>query len=500
MAKTLFHSSERSNFIVNLKPERLRQLSCRVCMLAMILLTGSMLLTELTQDVYGSLSEAISDGGTRGVLAYLVLILRSVSSMFAVGGVLALIFAFIALIKKQFDPKRAALPAALLCSILILGYISALLSFDTTVALIGMEGRGRGVLALLFYGAFFVLCSQLHRKEAEKLGLWITGYGLAQCLFALFQILPIRLPSSYDHMFPRLLVDVYLPSGLSSNPAAFAMLLTMLGMLAVCMALYSREKKCRLYYTIAAAVFLFFLPRTQCLAGLVGLGAVLVTGLVLGLRKGACKPVKPLAAMVLCAGIGFGTACAAPLLNGSKFLSSDADTPLSAGYHLQDGSIVFLDGAYRNDVCGQYSRQDAQGKFDLEQPLSIYPYMWKQAAQTIAKYPLLGTGADNYIYAQLRSSYTIIQNLNIVDDPYNDYLYQAATRGIPALLLYLALAAVSLLRGAKAYRKGKAPLELAVLLGAGGYLLTAVCGISALPVTPVFWMLLGLSCGGVQED
>ena len=42
MAKTLFHSSERSNFIVNLKPERLRQLSCRVCMLAMILLTGSM--------------------------------------------------------------------------------------------------------------------------------------------------------------------------------------------------------------------------------------------------------------------------------------------------------------------------------------------------------------------------------------------------------------------------------------------------------------------------
>ena len=48
MAKTLFHSSERSNFIVNLKPERLRQLSCRVCMLAMILLTGSMLLSLLS--------------------------------------------------------------------------------------------------------------------------------------------------------------------------------------------------------------------------------------------------------------------------------------------------------------------------------------------------------------------------------------------------------------------------------------------------------------------
>ena len=66
-----------------------------------ILLTGSMLLAELTQDIYGSLSEAISDGGSRGVLAYLVLILRSVSSMFAVGGVLALIFAFIALIKYE---------------------------------------------------------------------------------------------------------------------------------------------------------------------------------------------------------------------------------------------------------------------------------------------------------------------------------------------------------------------------------------------------------------
>ena len=151
MAKTLFHSSERSNFILNLKPERLRQLSCRVCMLSMILLGGSMLLTELTQDVYGGLSDAISNGGAGGMLAYLVLLLRSVSSMFAVGGVLALIFAFIALIKKQFDPKRAVLPAALLCGILILGYISALLSFDTTAALIGMEGRGQGVLLKSFY-------------------------------------------------------------------------------------------------------------------------------------------------------------------------------------------------------------------------------------------------------------------------------------------------------------------------------------------------------------
>lgn len=500
MAKTLFHSSERSNFILNLKPERLRQLCCRVCMLSMLLLGGSMLLTELTQDVYGSLSDAISSGGAKGTFAYLVLLLRSVSAMSAVGGVLALIFAFIALMKKQFDPKRAALPGALLCGILILGYGSALLSFDTNAALLGMDGRGRGVLALLFWGAFFVICSQLHRREAERLGVWITGYGLAQCLFALFQILPIRLPSSYDHMFPRLLVNVYLPSGLSSNPAAFAMLLTMLGMLALPMALYSREKKTRIYYTVGAGTFLFFLPRTQCLAGLVGLGLMAVTGLVLGLRKGACKPGRTLAAVGLCAVLGFGTAALAPLVNDSKFLTSEEDTALSAGYHLQDGSIVFLDGTYRNDVCGQYSRQDAQGKFDLEQPLSIYPYMWEQAVRTIEKYPLLGTGADNYIYAQLRTSYTIVQNANIVDDPYNDYLYQAATRGIPALLLYLALAAVSLIRGGKAYKKGRAPIGLGALLGAGGYLLTAVCGISALPVTPLFWMLLGLCCGGIRAD
>ena len=500
MAKTLFHSSERSNFILNLKPERLRQLSCRVCMLSMILLGGSMLLTELTQDVYGGLSDAISNGGAGGMLAYLVLLLRSVSSMFAVGGVLALIFAFIALIKKQFDPKRAVLPAALLCGILILGYISALLSFDTTAALIGMEGRGQGVLALLFYGAFFVICSQLHRREAEKLAVWITGYGLVQCGFALLQILPIGLPSSYDHMFPQLLVDVYLPSGLAGNPASFAMLLTMLGTVAVCMALHSKEKKPRLYYTLSAAVFLFFLVHTQCLTGLVGAGAMLLTGLVLPLRKGAYKPVKPLAVIALCGALGFGLTALSPLLNGSKYLSSGEDTPLSAGYHLYDGSIVFLDGSYRNDVCGQYSRQDAQGKFDLEQPLSIYPYMWKQAVETIRKYPLLGTGADNYIYAQLRTSYTIVQNANIVDNPYNDYLYQAATRGIPALVLYLALAAVALCRGAKAYRRGKAPVRLAVLLGAGGYLLTAVCGISAISVIPLFWMLLGLCCGGAPEE
>ena len=65
-----------------------------------------------------------------------------------------------------------------------------------------------------------------------------------------------------------------------------------------------------------------------------------------------------------------------------------------------------------------------------------------------------------------------------------------AVVGIPALLAVLCIAPAW----------ATALLLAALTVIAAHELLTAVCGISALPVTPVFWMLLGLSCGGVQED
>ena len=127
-------------------------------------------------------------------------------------------------------------------------------------------------------------------------------------------------------------------------------------------------------------------------------------------------------------------------------------------------------------------------------------YCFEEGRRVIRKYPLVGTGPDNFTYAQLRSSMEIFQNANSIDRPYNDYLFIAATRGIPGLLLYVALLAVALWMGVRRYRKTKAWMYLAALGGVIAFALTAFVGISVLTVTPMLWMLLGILVGEPLED
>lgn len=501
MAKTIFGTTEKSNFILNLTPAGLHRFCLRVLQLTLILLGAGVLLYELTLNVNVDIAEAMGEGGTKGMFASLLAGLRAYESYFAVGGVAALIFAMIAAVKRAYDKKSSLLPLCICGIMLVLAVASFSVCYDYHTGLFGIEGRSEGLLAIGFYVCFFLVGS-LVRERGRLLTLfdWLVGFGLAGCAIALLQIIPLfHFPSSYVNLDIRMLEDVFLPSGLSGSPIMFAMLLTMLGGISGVTALFAAEEKRRRYHTIATVVFLFFLLRTQCVAGVVGT-AVLAAGLLLAalLRKGGFAAGKKLGlffGVIICAAL---LTYVSPAINKTTYRLND--TQVVNGYNLYDGAIVWQDGYYRLGAASPYSIAAAKDEFDPDAPDSLYPYLWGKATDAIRQYPLLGAGPDNYLYPQLSTNVKVSYNANLLDRPYNDYLYVAATRGIPALVCYLALVVLAFIRGGRSLIREKQWLYLAILIALAGYVASAVFGVSVIMVAPCFWMLLGAACGPYSDD
>ncbi|MBQ8906229.1 MAG: O-antigen ligase family protein [Ruminococcus sp.] len=497
MAKTIFGTSEKSNFIVNMTPQQLRRYCCNGLLIALALGFASMWLFDLTLNAEGELAEQMLEGN---LLANLVVALRTYSSAFAIGGVLAMILAIIGISKQQYSKKDICLPGCLCGAILLLGAISFLICYNYNDGFFGQYGRNEGLLALIFYVCFFFTGTLLRAEQTIIRFLnGVTVLGLAGCFWALLQSLPIEaIPSSFQKLEPILLERVFLPSGLTGNPVAFAMLLTMLGAVSITAAFFAQEKKLRLFHTISAAVFCFFLLKTQCLAALIGAAILLIGAVVLILvKKNAAAPLPKLGALIAVMLCSVLLSAFAPSINNTRTIGDHV--PAENGYVLHDGAIVWADGFYRLKTAGPYSLRKADG-WEIQSAPAVHGYLSGEAVSIIKKYPLLGTGADNYTYALLSTSAEVSYNPNLADRPYNDLLYIAATRGIPSLLCYLALTVIALVRACRSGKQTKRWIFPALIFSISGYLLTSICGISVILVAPLFWTLLGIACGPVDEE
>ena len=355
-------------------------------------------------------------------------------------------------------------------------------------------------MSALFYGAFFLLGAQLgtddNRRRLLRGMLWM---GLAECAWALLQMLPIGFPSYYQDLEPMLLFRVFLPSGLTGSPIFLAILLVMLAFPAVLGAMGSTERRERMLCLVSTGVFLFTAARTQCLIGIAGGILVLLGALVWGLaQKQGKRMALPMGIAAGAFVLGLVLAAAAPAINATYSRYGGADTSVSAGLTLYDGGIMWKDGSYRLAASGYYSDYDSNpnGYAKVDDIAGSYLYHDRVTAGIVQRYPLLGTGPDNLVYAQLYQSLTIGSNLNVFDRAYNQYLQVAATTGIPALLLFLAVMGIAAVRGIRGAGKGwlEAGIAGAVVL----YLLAMLTGASSITVAPLFWALAGC-CAGMER-
>ncbi len=546
MAKTIFGTTEKSNFILNMDLDWYRRFCAKLLLIVLWATALSQGVNHLTEVANTSLDEMIREGGVGAVLALVLVSLRSVATIFSIGGVLVLIFTVVGLMRQQWT-KGTLIPYCILSASLLWAIGSMMQSYDYSTSVFGLDGRDEGWIALLMYGGMFFLGTMLRRTEnQERFFRGVMLLGIVQCVWGILQAFPVfdyanpnKGLNSYRNIDPLLLWNLRLPSGLTDSPITFAMLLAMLLAISIPAALLAQERKTRIYGIVCAGLSMLTVFRTQTVAGLIaGCGGMLLLVILLFARFKAIparqKAVVPVV-LFAAAALSIGWVAVAPAINHSYYRpekkavqepedgltmnaweTDNGEAELQTGLYMKlkngvvlpkkeesdsqemlpvlyDGGIIWDDGYYRLSTAGPYMRDE--NSFQIYDAWSALKYCREKGWETVKIDPLFGVGPDNYHFAQLRTSMVIVQNPNLADRPYNDFIFIAATRGIPSLVLHAALLIVCLILAWKHRKQMQSWILIAGCAGVILYSCTAAVGISVLTVAPLFWILLGITAG-----
>lgn len=465
MPKTIFHSTEKSNFILNMTEKQYAKL-------ASIGLIGSCVIVSLftlIPEIFTTSTYTFSAAGL------------------AVCGVYCMIMTIIALIKKYL--KGSTLFAVCAFAFMLLwGVLSVFRSTDMYVGLYGFPERCEGLLALIFYWCIFTAAASIKKKKAAEAvfnGLILAG--MVNSTVALIQIFTGGL-SHYE--MASLEIRTNSASGLAQSPLFLAMLLTLSLTAALTCAVTTKVGRFRNICLIASAVFGFVMMMTYSFIGICGLAfSVIAAAVCVLVTKGAKKKILSVIPTII------GAAAAVIIVNAGLIGNISS-------YRLYDGRELWW--------ADSYMRIGSSGDFnykvnDIDDTLDVYLNMNSKTMDIISDNKLTGTGPDQLAFPQI---YTIgpsvdddpaivdiIQyNTGIFDRVYNEYLYTAATRGIPSLIALIAIVLTMLVSGFKAMKKGRGAVGTTLFLLVLGSALLFLIGCGNITFSPVFWAVAGLAC------
>ena len=468
MPKTLFGTTEKSNFILNMKYETVRKwISGLLCAAIIIVLIGSAVMNFSTQTswAYGAFVYA---AGFSCLLFYVALLMRKDISIKENPSV----FLVIALAVLAFASYYRVV-------------LSGGNSDDINTAMLGEQGRYEGLLSILaYFGIFLLAASVMRYSTVQRVLDLIVGAGIISAVIAVMQHIPWGFPSKF-RMLPAILLlkNVHLSSGLSENPIIYGSFLTIVSGVALTGALYSKNvTRARIYGGSAALFFLTGL-FTSSIVPIIGTGAALIITITVELankggtqfEEGLLKSSrKRLAAVIGSFAVIFGLVFA------------------FQGLYFRDKSIAFSD-SYNNLFITYGSA--------LDNTDNLWETGAKKSLTLIKEHPLLGVGPDRMAgYQRARDDLKI----DGIDKSYNEYLFIAATRGVPSLLVYIALlaaTAVKLFKGMKEFSADREKwFRPAVLTAVLAYLIQAFFSASAVASAPYFWLLAGLAWAGFKDE
>ena len=184
-AKTIFNTTEKSNFILNMKTENYWSYNLKIMQLFMVLMPIFSIVLEFVK-MYSVPSMALS-----------------------ITGVFAMVFVFIGYM-KSVTPKQLLLPSALVGGMVVWGIVSLYNCYYPKIAIFGSDGRGEGLLSIVFCGCLFLLGAQLGTNDNRlKLVHSMLIMTFAECIWALLQTLPLGFPSYYRNIEPLLIFNVF---------------------------------------------------------------------------------------------------------------------------------------------------------------------------------------------------------------------------------------------------------------------------------------------------
>ncbi|MCR4638914.1 O-antigen ligase family protein [Ruminococcus sp.] len=464
MAKTIFKTTEKSNFILNMTEEQYSKLASRGLIAAMLAVPLFTIIPEITDKA----SYAFSAGGL------------------AVGGVICMILALIALMKKYIG-KGAVIPVCAMGALVGWGVVSLINGYDLNISLYGYPNRGEGLLALMFYFGFFTTAAAIKREKAvETLINGIVGVGALNSLVSLIQIFVKNRHYDLVSMDDKAMAA----SGLSMSPIFLAMVLTLALSAALIGFVSSENKKRRIIFVCAAMLFSFVIMFTYSIIGICGLvfSVIAAVAAVFALKAPKVRLVSVLASAV-------GAALAVVLVYAGAVGNITE-------YRTYDGRIAWWADAYmRASASGSFNAKVV----DIDDPVDVYTYMNEKTMNIIGKDPLTGTGPEQLAFPQVHKvgELTEIEDImtandGIFDKTYNEYLYTAATRGVPSLIA-LALALIpALFMGYKALRRRKNAEAFTIFVLTLGGVLMFFISCSSIAYAPVFWAAAGTACAHVE--
>lgn len=469
MPKTIFGTTEKSNFILNMSRVTLQKWVAAMLMICVIVPQLGSLVIEAFQI----------NNSLMGAFLYL-------------SGFGSILFFIITMLKKEqsFKENPVYIPVIILPVIAFASYYKVFLTGGDAsnelvrTALEGELGRYEGLLSIIAYSGIFLLATVITKKSAVRTLLdIIVGTGIVQALIAVLQHIPgLDFLTSYADLPTLALKNVMLSSGLSGSPIFYGTFLTIVSGVAVIGAIFDENVIRARIYGAAALLFVLTGLFTSSIVPIIGMGCVVILAAVIVIlnRKaefedGVLKtPVKRFAALVVAMAV---------IVLAVVFIQ---------GIYIRDKEIAYYEAYYRLFVVYGYSSSDSR---------SLYEIAWSRSLELIKNNPILGVGPD--CMAKVQNASTELQ-LNAIDKSYNEYLYIAATRGIPSLLAFVAFAVMTLVRGVKnltKFSENKNNWYIpAILVAVGAYLVQAFFSASTVSTAPLFWLLAGILCAKKIEE
>lgn len=469
MAKQLFNSTEKSNFILNLTEEKYSRLA------SFGLLTACFTTSVMT-------AIPVISGQNMYELSAVGL---------AVAGVICMIVALIGAIKKYIT-KRTLVPVCAFGFMLIWGVVSSVCSYDMNIAFYGYNGRGEGLLAIMFYACFFCTALSVKReKTASTLIYGIIGTGLLNSVFGLIQVFTGGF-SNYRMISTELQVNA--SSGLAQSPLFLAMLLT-LSLTSALMGFVFLEKKAgRIFCIISACVFSFVMMFTYSLIGICGIAFAVIAVIiaVIALKAPKINLLSVLSVII-------------PSVLAVVIVQCGLIGNITQ-YRLYDGRLLwFADSYFRLSASGNYNPEIV----DIDDTADVYYHLNRRAMTIAESNALVGTGPEQLVFPQLHTFGTagedgelsdiIAENTGTFDKVYNEYIYTYATRGIPSAIALVVILGSVLVTGFRSFRKNKEWKSLCMLMMTIGGVLLFFIGCSNICYSAVFWSVAGMCCADVRK-
>jgi O-antigen ligase len=342
--------------------------------------------------------------------------------------------------------------------------LSTLLSINHKTSLYGTKDRYEGLLTYFSYFSIFLFSYRfLDINKMEKLLIGMTIISIPASIYGIMQ------HYLFD-FFPRHSTKLNDPRSYSlfDNANFFGSYLVLIMLIATTLYLTAKSKKLTTFYLISLCLAFISLLFSSTRSGWVGLfcGVVFITFFVVLKRKLLWKKWA-----ILLVSFGLLMIVINSFENGTS--RERMNSIISDSYKV---------------VTNQSTGQEGSFRF----------FIWEKSIPLISDYFWLGSGPDTYKYVfpnNGKEKKDIFGDL-IVDKAHNEYLQLAITLGVPTLLIYLLLIFLILKKGFQAAKGalGKEKNLMYGLLSAIiGYLIQAFFNISAVPVAPLFWSILGIT-------